>query len=227
MRRVLLRHFRSRPWAVICDLSGLEAIEPACVGLFVSVGNHDDSGWPNTSLLLAGANPVVSDVLRSLRVPEFLPLCASVQEAVARAVERPPYLHEQLRLYPTPKAAAVSREFVREVFERWRLPGLTDAKPDDAGDLPLIERAQIVVSELVTNAAMHARTAMSVQVELRGQRLWVKVRDGMPRLLTLVRPDRWLDGGRGLVLVDALSSSWGVTPDLDGGKVTWASFSLQ
>jgi anti-anti-sigma regulatory factor len=228
VRGILLERLGERPLAVICDLSRLEAIEPACAGLFLSVANQDDSGWPGTGLLLSGASPAVAGILRSLRVQEFLPLCTDVEEAVLRAVDRPPYLHDQVQLPPTPEAAAVARLLVREVFDHWRLPdpAPAGARADDAGGLKLVERVTVVVSELVTNAAMHARTDLTVRVELHGGRLWVKVRDGMPRMLTLARRGDWIDGGRGLVLVDALSSSWGVSPDPDGGKVTWAAFSL-
>jgi anti-anti-sigma regulatory factor len=230
VRGVLLKDLGEQPGAVICDLSGLEAIEPTCAGLFLSVANEDDSGWPSTAFLLAGAGPAVASVLHSLRVHDFLPLCDSVDEAFVRAVQRPPYLRDQIHLSLDPAAVAAARLFTRDVWARWRLTGSGPAswEPAEPGGLPPLERVLVVVSELVTNAVVHAPgTDLWLRIELRGDRLWVKVRDGMPRLLTLRRRGDWLDGGRGLVLVDALSSSWGVGPDLTGGKVVWASFSLK
>jgi anti-anti-sigma regulatory factor len=230
VRGVLLKDLGEQPGAVICDLTDLEAIEPTCAGLFLSVANQDDSGWPSTAFLLAGAGPAVASVLHSLRVHDLLPLCDSLEEAISRAVQQPPYLRDQVHLSPDPTAVAAARLFTRDVWARWRQTGSGPASSEAAepGGLPPLERVLVVVSELVTNAVVHAPgTDVWLRMELRGDWLWVKVRDGMARLLTLRRRGDWLDGGRGLVLVDALSSSWGVGPDLTGGKVVWASFDLK
>jgi ABC-type transporter Mla MlaB component len=60
LRQVLLERLREQPVAVICDLSGLRAVDPACVTLFCSVVNHPSSRWPETNLLLCCARPAVS-----------------------------------------------------------------------------------------------------------------------------------------------------------------------
>jgi hypothetical protein len=63
-------------------------------------------------------------------------------------------------------------------------------------------------------------------VVTRGRRyLHVAVRDFDPRPATPRGPDAEAEpGGRGLLLVQAVSSSWGCT-SLPDGKVTWASIS--
>jgi anti-sigma regulatory factor (Ser/Thr protein kinase) len=82
------------------------------------------------------------------------------------------------------------------------------------------EVAQLLVSELVTNAVLHAGTYIVVEVRVDDVRVRVAVKD-----LSAAFPQPRVaaddaSGGRGLQLVEALSSSWGW--DLTaGGKSVW------
>jgi hypothetical protein len=83
-----------------------------------------------------------------------------------------------------------------------------------------------VVSELVTNAVVHARTDLLVTVARRARGLYLAVRDGQPERPRLAPagigcPDVH---GRGLFIVEHVASAWGTVPTHDGtGKVVWAS----
>jgi two-component sensor histidine kinase len=90
----------------------------------------------------------------------------------------------------------------------------------------VVEPAVLVANELVTNAVAHAQTDLWLRLELRGDRLFVAVRDGSPRLLRQVLPDPDAESGRGLWLVEQLARSWGVSPHRDGGKVVWCTLNL-
>lgn len=94
---------------------------------------------------------------------------------------------------------------------------------------PLIDRAALGVTELLSNVHRHARPDKSctVELELLVDRLTVSVRDHDPRLPVV--PDA-VDApdiaplatcGRGLAMVAAMSESWGARPDGDNGKVVW------
>ncbi len=72
IRRALLKDLAEQPLAVICDLGGVDTLDPICSRLFASVANHPVSRWPPTSLLLCGAQPAVAEVLGSFRVGHFL-----------------------------------------------------------------------------------------------------------------------------------------------------------
>lgn len=83
--------------------------------------------------------------------------------------------------------------------------------------------AELLVTELVTNALVHTEGGAEVSASVKGARLRVEVRDGAAR-----RPRPYVpsadDGthGRGLVLVEALADTWGVDPPALGpGKVVW------
>lgn len=77
----------------------------------------------------------------------------------------------------------------------------------------------LVVTELVANAVRHAGTDIEISVAHITDGVRLEVRDGSTRPL---RPRAALssdEGGRGLLLVDALSSRYGVLGDANGKSV--------
>ena len=217
VQRELLKDLSAEPFALICDLAGVDALDPVCAMVFSTVANHPASRWPTTSFLLCGAQPPVAEILGRLQVPHFLRLFADVDEAIDEAVARPPYLRDELRLAPTAAAAAAARAFVRDVCRYWQV-----ALSDDT----VTERAVLLANELVTNAVMHSGTEIRLRLELRGDRLHIAVRDGSPGLLRLVAADGRAEGGRGLWLVEQLARTWGINPHPDGGKVVWCVIAI-
>ena len=104
-----------------------------------------------------------------------------------------------------------ARRFLAAVLQDW------DTDEFDFG-------APQVLSELATNAALHARTPFTVAVHLDEGCLLLEVSDLSPRL---PRPRRYaMDAttGRGIGLVAALSSQWGTTAS-GQGKTVWARVS--
>ncbi|GGR81673.1 hypothetical protein GCM10010236_40420 [Streptomyces eurythermus] len=94
---------------------------------------------------------------------------------------------------------------------------------------PLIDRAALGVTELLSNVHRHARPDKSctVELELLPDRLTVSVRDHDPRLPVPADATDPADAtplatcGRGLAMVAAVSESWGARPDGENGKVVW------
>jgi len=214
IQRELLKDLAEGPLAIICDLGGVDALDPVCATVFATVANHPVSRWPATSLLLCGAQPAVAGVLCSLRVRHVLPLYNNLQEAIDAVAARPGYLHDELRLAPTPTAAAAARRFVRETLQSWGL-----GPPD--GELS--EQAQLLADELVTNAVVHAQTNTRLRLELGGELLHIAVGDLDPRLPRLLPDGPQAQGGRGLRLVEWVAAAWGAQPHPGGGKVVWCT----
>jgi anti-sigma regulatory factor (Ser/Thr protein kinase) len=211
------------------DLSGLLATAPCCAMVFTSVATHPSTSWPRTGLLLCAARPQVARVLDRLYLGRFLPIDPALQAALRHAVARPPCLREELVLASSTTAPAAARRFVREVCRSWRLREPDDASGGTWSD-DLVDRAELLASELVTNAVLHAgaRPAaggeLRLLVDLRGRRLRLAVHDAARRLLPLApsrRPDLEAEGGRGLLLVDRLATAWGTYAAAGSGKVTW------
>jgi anti-sigma regulatory factor (Ser/Thr protein kinase) len=82
-----------------------------------------------------------------------------------------------------------------------------------------------VASELVTNAVVHARTVMTLQIRLRPRYLYLAVFDEAHTEPVLRRSGDHTDvpGGRGLQIVDVAAARWGHLRRPDG-KVVWACF---
>jgi anti-sigma regulatory factor (Ser/Thr protein kinase) len=84
-----------------------------------------------------------------------------------------------------------------------------------------IDEAKVVVSELVTNAVLHAGTAFVLTIRVAEGAL-IEVSDEAPtRLPRRLERDDNRPGGMGLHLVDAMSAEWGVERDPER-KVVWA-----
>ncbi len=82
-----------------------------------------------------------------------------------------------------------------------------------------------MLSEVVTNALRYAPEGIEVLIRRGTKALFVEVVDAdarLPRLCNAAADD---EGGRGLALVHALSSSWGARP-LPEGKVVWFTLDL-
>ncbi|WP_030672805.1 ATP-binding protein [Streptomyces sp. NRRL B-1347] len=88
---------------------------------------------------------------------------------------------------------------------------------------PLIDRAALGVTELLTNVHRHAEPdkVCTVDIELMLGRLVVSVHDHDPRLPEVHDAEPFETCGRGLAMVAAVSESWGVRPEGEHGKVVW------
>ena len=92
----------------------------------------------------------------------------------------------------------------------------------DLGAEEAAGEAQLLVSELATNAVVHARSPIRLTVLRDGDCVRVEVRDDDPHLPTLPSsmPPVTATGGRGILLVDAMATDWGVNAN-EKGKTIW------
>ncbi|MFC4787351.1 ATP-binding protein [Nocardioides sp. MAHUQ-72] len=108
---------------------------------------------------------------------------------------------------PHPSSVGDARRQVREL--------LTGAGRDD-----LLEAAELVVTEVVTNALVHAGTRIDVATALGETGLRVEVSDGSDQLPTVRHNDALAGTGRGLRLLQSTVDRWGVDSH-DAGKTVW------
>src|SRR6478752_6275001 len=113
------------------------------------------------------------------------------------------------RFPPQRASVAAARQFVTDTLVA-------------AGVTSVLDEARLLVSELATNAVVHAATDFSVSVHLAAGRVYVEVRDGD----TIGRADQRPTsttlplGGQGLRIVGRLAGSWGSRVE-DHSKVVW------
>ena len=84
---------------------------------------------------------------------------------------------------------------------------------------------QLVVSELATNAVLHAGGEFTVRLTCGGDVVRIAVADSASEHPAPVEPDGSTAGGRGLRIVELLADRWGVE-DRGAGKSVWAEFQL-
>jgi anti-sigma regulatory factor (Ser/Thr protein kinase)/CheY-like chemotaxis protein len=105
------------------------------------------------------------------------------------------------------RSVAHARTFVAEQCER-------------AGCGELVPTATLLVSELVTNAVVHAASKSRCSVREAGDALRVEVVDWGPGVVKMREIAPMAVGGRGLHIVDRLASTWG-TSAARGAKAVW------
>lgn len=140
-----------------------------------------------------------------------------------------------LELPATPASARLARLYLRDcaatLAASSRLPRSVPAEPvpvvgEDVLD-SVLDTATLLVSELVTNAVLHARTPLTLGLSLRGGplRLLAWVEDSC-LLLPQRRSYSPTSGtGRGIALVADLADSWGVD-EVRCGKRVWFTLEL-
>lgn len=190
---------------VLLDLAELHMDWAPAPELFVTAVTAA-GGWPLARLVLFGADAHAADRLRACRVPDSVPLARTLDDAAALVEVRPARLSCGLDLPPEQVSVYRAREFLRDACHRWGIP----ERPDVA----------TVVTELVTNAVVHAGTSIRLRLVLDRSGLRVSVRDRRRRPLPdPADPDA--PRGHGLRTVARLSRTWGVLLYGDG-KAVWA-----
>jgi anti-sigma regulatory factor (Ser/Thr protein kinase) len=90
------------------------------------------------------------------------------------------------------------------------------------------DSVSLMVSELSTNALIHAATGFDVYVDRSDLTIFISVSDrGEGGTPVLQEPAPSEPHGRGLRIVDALSEEWGISTTSDQGKAVWFRMSLQ
>lgn len=115
------------------------------------------------------------------------------------------------------RAARVIDDDVREVTasRRWLAGLLRDCELDPE----VIDTAVLCFSELVTNALCHGGPPREARVVVE-ERVRLEVLDGMPARPRKLDPDVRTATGRGIAIVEQLSTEWGTAP-ADTGKRVW------
>jgi CheY-like chemotaxis protein len=109
-------------------------------------------------------------------------------------------------------AGAKARALVRDVVRDWGLAAISDD-------------AALVVTELVTNAVTHGGSVFRLQLSRTPVAFRIEVVDDGEGTPEPQPQDTEAEGGRGIMLVDAMSSSWGVE-NAPRGKLVWAEIAI-
>ncbi|HKS52466.1 MAG TPA: ATP-binding protein [Pseudonocardiaceae bacterium] len=200
---------------VVVDLDGLRLGRESCVAVFPAVLTQC-GGWPSAKLALCRPDDAMTHALTVRRATALVPVYHLRLEAEAAIDSRPPVVRVRVQLPCDVGAAASARRLVRDMCPKWEV--------DDGAK----DTAEFVAGELVSNAVEHACTGVWLTLERGPRGLRVSVRDGSP--VGFPGPvQRSTDPlgqvrGRGLELVESLTTAWGVDAQPDGNTV-WAEIS--
>jgi hypothetical protein len=212
LRAALLSCLGEQPAALVVDASDLTVADE--VGLTVLAGvARESERWPGTRLAVA-AGSELSTAADRIGIRAVLTFCPDLDTAIAhvRSVPVPPTAH--VHIAPDRDAPGRARAMVQAFCQEYRVGGDRDA-------------AQLVASELVTNAVVHTRSAIDLTLRLISGLLHIAVRDGgsgRPTIASVVEESA--ESGRGLLLVDALAVAWG-TFYPPTGKIVWATIRVR
>ncbi|AIJ25694.1 ATP-binding protein [Amycolatopsis methanolica] len=117
------------------------------------------------------------------------------------------------RLPEEAPAVGQAREFATSALQAWEVPA------DTREDIVL------AASELVTNAVEHGQGEVTVVLRQNGDRLLLRVWDDDVHVPVPRPAEQDSVRGNGLVIVEAVSESWGYETGSDG-KWVWAEFAI-
>ncbi|SRR6266702_326307 len=129
-------------------------------------------------------------------------------------------LQSFLELGPLPSAVPCARLHVRQLLWEWKLTDFSEA-------------AELVVSELLTNAvqasqAMEFLTPVRMWLLSDKQRVLILIWDASPQPPVRMYSRDDAENGRGLLLVETISTKWNwYFPHDPGGKVVWAQIDTE
>ncbi|MEU9211404.1 SpoIIE family protein phosphatase [Streptomyces sp. NPDC048415] len=182
-------------------------------GLVESVDLDIEDGLNRLAAQLSASDPahlglVADELLASANRSDDVALLLMRYDGMAL---RP--LRESWTVWRVPEAVRHARRFTHRTLRAWGVGDHADA-------------VLLIVSELVTNALVHTDGQVRLDLTLINHRLRIAVADNSPR--TPIKPTSigWeATGGRGILLVEAMSAAWGTVP-VSGGKQVWSEIVL-
>ena len=194
-----------RPDVVLLDVSlpgGFEAVSGLDASRVVLVASRP----PEELATVAAAAGAVGYIGKDL-APTELP--AAITD-VTRVVDR---LHAVLaktsgHLPPDLRSAKEARQMVRRTLEGWT-------------DEERIDDIVLCVSELVTNAVVHAESGPRVLVHVRPKVIHVEISDDCEAHPVVRGASPEDTSGRGMSILSAFSDRWGSLRRSGGGKTVW------
>lgn len=203
---------REHPEVVLLDLA-----MPVMDGL--AALPHIRAAAPNATVIVLSALDAerMAPLARAKGASAFMPKALGAARVVEQLVE---VLDGRLRqdadatdrqalisLAAEPLSARRARSFVESTLREWSCEDL-------------IEIVALLTSELVTNAVLHAHSETDLSLSHAGEVLHIAVADRSPSPPVVQDPSADATGGRGMVLLDVMASTWSVIPTA-AGKIVW------
>jgi anti-sigma regulatory factor (Ser/Thr protein kinase) len=179
----------------------LESVADLVIAGGLAHGDHSDDFALLLVRLPAGAGPSPAQPTSSGTGATTAPAATPPIHAAAR------------RLPATLSSSPIARRFVGDLLREWGVSSDVSAT------------AELLTGELVGNAARNAEAEIEIKLRLDAQRVRVDVFDESHRMPELRPAGPEQTAGRGLMVVNNLSSRWGATVE-ERGKSVWFELDL-
>ncbi|MEW1873471.1 ATP-binding protein [Streptomyces caelestis] len=140
------------------------------------------------------------------------------------ATQSPHTVHQfTMRFSSTPRGARLARRMCEHCLDAWGVPYDSDAH----------DVVTLVAAELCANAVQHGHVAgrdfhVRLTADPAARTVRIEVTDTQDETVPHLpaTPSQDSEGGRGLLLVEALADRWGCSPRAGGGpgKTVWAEY---
>jgi len=201
------------PSAILIDMEKLVVDDEAALTVFRTVARRA-ADWPGCPVLLCAADAAVRQALDRMGVSRYTSIHGDRAAALSAVADMRLSRRIRRTIPSIDTATAIARDMVRSVCD----------EPELA---PLVGDGELIVTELVANVIRHVGGSMEVVVLVRERFLLLSVRDSSPVRSVRRLPDPETgEGGRGLLLIDAVATAWGTCDTVDG-KVVWARLRIR
>lgn len=209
LHAALLDCLGGQPRGLLVDAAQATLADEVALTVLAAVA-RESARWPGAAVALAGADGATTMAAHRLGIARSVHIFPGRQAALGQLLALPAQPVHREHLRPERSAPRTARAAVAAFCAKHRVERNCDV-------------AQLIASELVSNAVVHARTPVELTLRLDDPLLYIGVRDHsteQARITSLVHETA--ESCRGLLIVDALATSWGnfVYPS---GKVVWAS----
>jgi anti-anti-sigma regulatory factor len=202
-----------QPVALLLDVRDLIVADDIALTVLANVAAQAQR-WPGTRIALCGADQQILSAAERLGATAGVATYPDERAALHDARRWPVPPSARAQIDPDRFAPAIAREALQRFCTAYGV--VSDTSP-----------LELVASELVTNAVIHAGTPIDLAFRLADPLVHIAVRDrgdGQVRLAEVV--EEGAEHGRGLLLVDALAHAWGTLAS-PTGKTVWASMRVR
>lgn len=209
LRDSVVKAALDEPRVVIVDVNELQVPDASAWSVFTSARWHV-STWPDVPIRLVCADDDVRNVIRRRGITRYVPVFATMQEAMQSDSSTRPQRHRaRADLPPHVSSIVDAQRLVGGWLSGWSCPDM-------------IPVTAVIATALVENVLRHTESSPTLRVEYDGELVTVAVEDASSALA-----QRKEDGSQGtsrvsgLAMVSALTRVWGNLPT-PVGKTVWA-----
>ncbi|OBJ35045.1 sulfate transporter [Mycolicibacterium mucogenicum] len=210
LRDSVVKAALDEPRLVIVDVNELRVPEASAWSVFTSARWHV-STWPDVPILLVCADDTVRAVIRGRGVTRYVPVFATLQEAMQSKGSERPRRRRRARADLPPHVSSIidAQRLVGGWLSGWSCPAM-------------IPVTAVIAMALVENVLRHTDSSPTLRLEYDGQLVTVAVEDASS-VLAQRKEDATQGADRvsGLAVVTALARVWGNLPN-PAGKTVWA-----